>query len=48
MSRTLVTALLALLGAACLVLVACGGGADEGPTQDTPRVDCRQQPEKCK
>lgn len=47
--RPLPALLLALIGAAAAVLVACGGGGDNiEPDQPTPTVDCRAKPEQCK
>jgi hypothetical protein len=44
-ARHLAAAALAALAA---LLAACGGGNEDDPDVDTPRVDCTAQPEKCK
>lgn len=37
-----------LLAALATLLTACGGGGDDEPDVNTPRVDCAKEPEKCK
>jgi hypothetical protein len=46
--RTLATALVAVSGAAGLVLAACGGGGTDEEPAPRPQVDCDKTPEQCK
>jgi hypothetical protein len=46
--RTLATALVAVSGAAGLVLAACGGGGTDEEPAPRPPVDCVKTPELCK
>jgi hypothetical protein len=49
MKRAISTLLIALSGAAILVLGACGGGgSDQEEPQPRPPVDCQAKPEGCK
>lgn len=48
-SRFAITAAIAVLSAASLVLSACGGGGDNvTEPQPRPPVDCKEKPEACK